>query len=146
MEEILQSIKRIIADEDEVSAASKGSDVLELTEALPSGGENVLVLEEEAPRDAAMMPPRPVAPDVGEGLVSKDTAASSASALRSLAEKNRPAPSAPPRIESPAFRSGATVEDLMMEAMRPMLKEWLDANLQKIVEHLVEKEIRRISH
>ncbi len=50
-----------------------------------------------------------------------------------------------PKTDSASFRSGATVEDLMMEAMRPMLKSWLDANLQPIVEHLVEREVRRIA-
>lgn len=146
MEEILQSIKRIIADEDDMAQAAPGSEVLELTDVVSEAKDEVLTLEEEAPRDAAMMPARPAAPtSTIDALVSDNTASASASALKSLSEKTRPAMSAPPRIESAAFRSGVTVEDLMMEAMRPMLKDWLDANLKQIVEHLVEKEIRRIS-
>ncbi len=38
-----------------------------------------------------------------------------------------------------------TVEDLVKEILRPMLKEWLDAHLPDIVERLVRAEIERVS-
>lgn len=38
-----------------------------------------------------------------------------------------------------------TVEDLVKEILRPMLKDWLDANLPAIVEDLVRAEIERVS-
>ncbi len=38
-----------------------------------------------------------------------------------------------------------TVEDLVKEILRPMLKSWLDENLPQIVERLVRQEIERIS-
>ncbi|MCL2473884.1 MAG: DUF2497 domain-containing protein [Alphaproteobacteria bacterium] len=38
-----------------------------------------------------------------------------------------------------------TLEDMVVEAMRPILKSWLEANLSSIVERLVQKEIDRIS-
>ena len=38
-----------------------------------------------------------------------------------------------------------TVEDLVKEILRPMLKEWLDKNLPEIVERLVRAEIDRVS-
>ncbi len=40
---------------------------------------------------------------------------------------------------------GPRVGDLVQEALRPMLKEWLDANLKGIVERAVAKEVKRIS-
>lgn len=40
---------------------------------------------------------------------------------------------------------GQTVEGIMREMLRPMLKEWLDENLPSLVERMVEKEIARIS-
>jgi uncharacterized protein len=40
---------------------------------------------------------------------------------------------------------GATIEGLMRDMLRPMLKEWLDENLPAVVERMVEKEIARIS-
>src|SRR5262249_60940167 len=42
-------------------------------------------------------------------------------------------------------RRGRTVEELVSELMRPMLKTWLDENLPAIVERLVRSEIERIS-
>ena len=39
---------------------------------------------------------------------------------------------------------GATLDDVVRELMKPMLKEWLDANLSAIVEAGVAKEIDRI--
>lgn len=38
-----------------------------------------------------------------------------------------------------------TVEDLVKEILRPMLKDWLDKNLPGIVERLVKAEIERVS-
>lgn len=38
-----------------------------------------------------------------------------------------------------------TVEDLVKEILRPMLKSWLDDNLPQIVERLVRQEIERMS-
>ncbi len=38
-----------------------------------------------------------------------------------------------------------TVEDLVKEILRPMLKEWLDQNLSGIVERLVRAEIERVT-
>ena len=49
-----------------------------------------------------------------------------------------------PSIDSPSLRSGATLEDLIVESMRPMLSEWMDNNLSTIVEDIVQKEIKKI--
>ena len=38
-----------------------------------------------------------------------------------------------------------TLEDLVQEMLRPMLKDWLDANLPPLVERLVREEIERVS-
>jgi len=38
-----------------------------------------------------------------------------------------------------------TVEDLMKEMLRPMLKAWLDENLPAVVERLVRAEIERVT-
>ena len=38
-----------------------------------------------------------------------------------------------------------TLEDMVIELMRPLLKDWLDKNLPAVVERLVQKEIDRIA-
>lgn len=44
-----------------------------------------------------------------------------------------------------AGTDGQTLEAIVRELMRPMLKEWLDANLPRIVEEKVEAEIERVA-
>ena len=38
-----------------------------------------------------------------------------------------------------------TLEDLVKEMLRPMLKSWLDDNLPNLVERIVKSEIERVS-
>ena len=40
---------------------------------------------------------------------------------------------------------GKTIEDMVKEMLRPMLKEWLDRNLPPMVERIVEREIMRLT-
>jgi cell pole-organizing protein PopZ len=42
-------------------------------------------------------------------------------------------------------QNARTLEDLIAEMLRPMLKEWLDHNLPPLVERLVREEIERVS-
>lgn len=54
----------------------------------------------------------------------------------------------PPAASDPGPRvggSGQTIEDLVKEMLRPMLKEWLDTNLPPMVERYVEREIARLT-
>ncbi len=61
---------------------------------------------------------------------------------RQLAEAAQPEP-----LESSGLtfsESGRTVEDLVVEMIRPLLREWLDRNLPILVERIVQKEIRKL--
>jgi cell pole-organizing protein PopZ len=42
-------------------------------------------------------------------------------------------------------QNARTLEDIVAEMLRPMLKEWLDDNLPPLVERLVQEEIQRVS-
>ena len=104
--------------------------------------------------DAAPFPTEP-APAVtqpaavaaeAETLVGETAAASAASAFAGLAasfQKPEPAPVA--SAADMNFMSGNTVEAMVREMLRPMLKDWLDANLPAIVEAQVRKEVERIA-
>jgi len=72
-------------------------------------------------------------------ILSEDIANKSSKAIQNLLN-NIPRPD----IDSPAFRSAITLEDVVMEMIKPMLKEWLDNNLEAIVRDIVEKEIKKI--
>ncbi len=41
-------------------------------------------------------------------------------------------------------RVGLTLEDLVREELRPLLKSWLDSNLPALVERIVRAEIQRV--
>ncbi|MEC8534620.1 MAG: DUF2497 domain-containing protein [Pseudomonadota bacterium] len=44
-----------------------------------------------------------------------------------------------------AFVSGNTVEAMVAEMLRPLLKDWLDNNLPGIVQAAVQREVERIA-
>lgn len=185
MEEILHSIRKIIAEDGEEApipdapqangkeAQVSGSDVLELTElvelpAAPAAEtqaanddvlskiDQVLVPEvpaakpTPAPAPQAAIAPIP-APHAAmtpndqayiDSLLSSEAAAAAATAFKKALPADMPIPTTP----SPTLRSGNTVEDLVMESLKPMIKSWLDANLPTIVERIVEREVRKLAH
>ncbi|OYY69464.1 MAG: hypothetical protein B7Y00_05805 [Sphingomonadales bacterium 17-56-6] len=126
MDEILSSIKRIIADDDQNRPATKRA-----AKAAARHEDENEILELTAADQNAMR---------GDVLLDDDKAQSlrhSFSALQTLSE-----PGAAPQI----VRSGETsLEGLTRDLLRPMLKDWLDAHLPPIVEAMVEREIMRIT-
>ncbi len=83
--------------------------------------------------------PEPAVP-TGDSLVGDSAATSAASAFAGLAASLR-------QPEPAAFSGGTgpTIDDLARQLLRPLLKEWLDANLPAIVEAQVRKEVERIA-
>ena len=126
-------------------------EVLELTERYEApAAESIgdLDVADVAPFPAAEPTPAPepfAAPDY-DSLVGESAAASAASAFAGLAatfqKPETPAASAPQDLP---FVSGNTVEAMVQNMLRPMLKDWLDANLPGIVEAQVRKEVERIA-
>jgi cell pole-organizing protein PopZ len=71
-----------------------------------------------------------------QGLVSDPTADRASSVFAKLA----------PHTTLPGmFLTGNTVEAMVGELLKPMLREWLDANLPRIVAEKVEAEVARIA-
>jgi len=186
MEEILASIRRIIADDDatkaakppaaglppapppaamansqndvdamlaqdEPPAAAPASDVLDLTEAMAAPAEEPepeatfrtidaasdVVFTDRAP-DPPPEPariieePRGPPPALDSALISGSTMAAVNSAFNSLAH-------------TVIGQNARTLEDLVKEMLRPMLKSWLDDNLPGLVDRIVRAEIERVS-
>jgi len=144
MEDILSSIKRIIAEDVETGGASRArrrptpqptpveaaeeDDVLELNEPAP---------DSDAPTKAAPVaaaPARaPAAP--AEKIISDEAAEVSRARLASLSRL----------VIKPEVAGSDTLEGLVREMLKPMLRDWLDANLPDLVEAMVAKEIARIT-
>jgi hypothetical protein len=80
-------------------------------------------------------PPRPTpasAPEPDPGLMSSATSAAVDSAFNALAQ-------------TVLVQNARTLEDLVREMLRPLLKSWLDDNLPGMVERIVRAEIERVS-
>jgi uncharacterized protein len=167
MEEILASIRRIIADDDAgkrdpaspKAAAPKGTPSEPSGTAMPgpvdfvpnssrngSGGLSSDILELT---DSMTSPTPRTAPDMGFGdslerpslqngrdpqsqLLSRSTSAAVDSAFSALAQ-------------SALSNNARSLEDLVRELLRPLLKAWLDENLPGMVERMVRSEIERVS-
>jgi len=86
---------------------------------------------EPAPR-VVEDPRRPFTPPADRGLLSTATASAVDSAFNSLAQTVLGA-------------NARTLEDLVREMLRPMLKSWLDDNLPGLVERIVRDEIERVA-
>jgi cell pole-organizing protein PopZ len=140
-------------------------DVLELTETYEAPAESIGDLDVSAAVEPEPFPAEPVSESVYapvaeahtpehpsipaphyDSLVGDSAAASAASAFAGLAASFQkpvaPAPAGGPDLN---FISGNSVEAMVAEMLRPLLKEWLDANLPGIVEAQVRKEVERIA-
>jgi cell pole-organizing protein PopZ len=135
VEEILESIKKVIARDNRENAAAErrrmesagmrdedeedeGESVLELGDA----GE-IIVEAEGAPAAAPMLSDE-----------AERTMRDSLAELQVLAEAGK----------DPRACSGTSVEGMVREMLKPMLAQWLDRNMPAIVERLVRAEIARL--
>ena len=66
-----------------------------------------------------------------ERLLSREATAAIGSAFNTLTETVR--------------KHEPTLEDVVRETLRPMLKSWLDENLTRVVEQMVQVEIERVT-
>ena len=128
MEDILASIKRVIAEEKEIRAAAPPPLP---AEAVDHGEEDVLELDEAV--EAQLAPPI----DLGPPLLTEEIADSSRMRLEELASVAAAAP--------PPVPAANPLEELVREMLRPILKQWLDDYLPRVVDEHVKREIHRIT-
>ncbi len=162
MEEILASIRNIIADE-RAPAQSAAPKPASQRPTAPAAGPQIVVYS----KDAAT--PQRVAS--GPSQRAESAPASDATSPKVVWRQSQPADSesaadAGPHNEEPllspeaneavissfgalsvnlAMRSAELADGLVREMLRPMLKQWLDENLPTIVERLVRAEIQRVA-
>ena len=175
MEEILASIRRIISEDDAPAGESEGApeakaepapepeaepeaeaepepveaaapeepaeDVLELTERVETPAETVgdiaVYPKEEtvaaAPEPTPAPKPEPLAMPNDDTLVSEVSAKAAASAFGQLSAA----------VAMPT--DGQTLDGVVRDLLRPLLKDWLDQHLAAIVEAKVAEEVERIA-
>ena len=144
MEEILSSIRQVIARDDglreEVLAAR--CDAVEDEPDVEADEESIApTVRRPRPQAKAAVTDSLAEAVADDALLSADSAVASRHALDALAVAVAETPVAPA-----AAPAGDQSINALVEAMlRPMLRDWLDSNLPPIVEKLVAKEISRIT-
>ena len=135
--EPVQKADEIDAMLNELNKESDKPNALDLTEPMAAAprseggrtidGQSNVVLGERAAAASRDGPPATQRP-----LISASTSAAVDSAFNTLAH-------------TVLVQNARTLEDLVREMLRPMLKTWLDDNLPGVVERLVRGEIERLS-
>ena len=129
MEDILASIKKVIAEEKELrtAVAEQAIDDAPLPEETASAeDEDILELNEP------LAPPQ----DLGPPLLDENIAGHSREALAQLQTVAASVPAAP---------QVNPLEDMVRDMLKPILKQWLDEHLPQMVDEHVKREITRIT-
>src|SRR4051812_4510582 len=129
MEDILASIKKVIAEEKELRTSPGPG---------PEGDEPPAEQAATAADDDVLELDQPLAPpvDLGPPLLDEDAAAHSRRALDQLP---------PAAASTPAAPTVNPLEDMVREMLKPILKQWLDEHLPQMVDEHVKREITRIT-
>jgi uncharacterized protein len=144
----------LAADAPQVEPAPPAEDVLELTEQMaepaetPSfqtiDGQSDVIFTDPLPEPRVVEEPRAVEepprrpqpapqPSIADRtIMSSHTSAAVDSAFNALAQ-------------TVLIQNARTLEDLVKEMLRPLLRSWLDDNLPGMVERIVKAEIERVS-
>lgn len=152
MEEILSSIKRIIAEEGDAAVASRtrrsrpapkpapfdleedsSDEVLELSQPVEEQirQETPMPMGSPTPPEAS----RAQAPRPADPILSDRAAEATRGPLEALSRM----------VVKPEVTGSDTLEGMVRELLKPMLRDWLDANLPQVVESMVAREISRIT-
>ncbi len=138
MDEILASIRKIISEDGRAPGPETGAD------------DDALLLTRRADNQSNTKtegtmtdqhPAEPKAPD--DEWVGEPAAVQARSAFDKLTEAAHSPVQDPNAPGMPA--PGRTLEDVVRELLRPMLKEWLDQHLPGIVQERVDEEVDRIT-
>ena len=112
-------------------------DVLELTQMVKDDG-SVVDLSAAAPEPPSPPPRAEPRPEPSQ-VLSQTTAAAAATSFSNLASAVSGARGLP------IGHGARTIEELVKELLRPMLRDWLDANLPGLVQRIVEREVAKLA-
>ena len=134
-EEFVEALELDEEEEVELEMVDAEEEPLEEAVAEPEPAPAPLAEEHPVPEPADVL-----AAEATDRLISENSAINSVSSLSALAAtvdtyRRAVDPSIGPR----------TIEDLVKDVMRPMIREWLDDNLPSLVERVVGREIERMT-
>ncbi|MCB9991814.1 MAG: DUF2497 domain-containing protein [Rhodospirillales bacterium] len=158
IEEILASIRQIISDDDEEESVQEAApepepepepvvededdDILELTDKVDDDP----VIEEDEEEEEIYEPPPRVEIDMqdsdddddddGDSIFTDSAESAAFEGFAALASKTA--------LDRKGTGS-TTIEDIVREMMKPMLREWLDVHLPPLIEKIVQRELRKVA-
>jgi cell pole-organizing protein PopZ len=136
MDEILKKIERKLVDEgkpeEPAGAAPQSAEVLKLSDA---AGDNRKGRAQNRGRPPGQETNRAAGEPVQAEPQSDEMAA------RAVAPAS--APRSPSALDEPATGPAETLEDVVRELVKPMLRSWLDARLGGILNRLVQAELAK---
>ena len=152
IEEILASIRQIISDDDEGEAAEAPAEEAapepepepeSEPEAAPEPEDDVLELTDAVEEPAAEPAPAPAAVEIdmqesdddGDSVLTNSAEDAALAGFSKLASK---------AMIDRTGTGALTMEDLVKELMKPMLREWLDVHLPPLIEKVVQKELEKV--
>lgn len=135
MDEILASIRRYVTGDGE-------------SVSVPSSPVQAATVQYKAPRVVQLTADDEWSPEAKEEtalpdsnvLISDETRASAQKSFQKM-EQLRDL-----KNTTRASAGGRTMDDFMIELLRPMLKQWVDKHLPTLVERIVEREIQNTLH
>jgi len=159
MEEILASIRRIISEDDD-DAAPASSKPTPAVAPQPQAAPKAAVSQPSEPAPTSNRPPsqepksaplltpfetedvemirknvaEAIERDSDETILDETSAAAASEAFQNLSQTVRV-----------SGGEGNTLEDIVVQMLKPMIKEWLNENLPSIVQETVEEEVQRVA-
>ncbi len=147
IEEILDSIRQIISDDDEAeieSAPDLEEEIINLddpVDPIPEPEPEPDPISEPEPVKVKMQEPEPMPepePDFDDNNEDDDifTELAESAAMEGFEKLVR---------KTSVEYNGITLEEIVRTELKPLLREWLDNNLPKMIERLVKEELQRVS-
>jgi uncharacterized protein len=147
MQDILASIRRILSEDEEAAPVSATTPPRMTSADEPAPKDDILDLDAGLMvNDMTAHPPELAGPvtqtppsEAAPGMIAPEAAQAAASSMTQLMRgiaQNRMAS---------VSRNGPSLEDLVRDEIRPILKDWLDTHLPPMVERLVRTELERLS-
>jgi len=122
----------------------KSKDVLVLSTLIQEDGTVKLLTHKDAKTYKESLPPASIHKKGSEDLLSRQTINESLAGLSALSSTLPHTGKLQKKVSDAKQVGDYSVEELAREMLRPMLKEWLDANLATLVKWIVTEQIEKI--
>ena len=143
MDEILASIRQIIETDPSGIRNEDENSILDLTCLLPEENQHTMPQESHYNSFSEQKDALTLKDPLNDSFISQKTIDETTEALDSLHKLAQESSPNPPK-DLPKEVGGQTIESLTKEILKPLLKEWIDMNLPRIVRSIVNEQVEKI--